>query len=283
MFQTIDNMTKPTVIFVPGAFHPASCWDNVRSSLTRYSFETVAISLPGVGAGSKVTSHHEDTAAIRKVLSQLIVEEQKDVVLVMHSYGGVPGSEAVRGLEKSIRGKETPGACGVIHCVYLSGFLVPTGASFLGLLGGTLPDSVIRDVSVDISSVLVGLSLILFMMKPKDDRYLLPNDPATAFYNDVSSPSIQFECINKLSPTAYAVLASEVEYTCCQAETVPCTYLICEKDNVVPPAVARAMIESVCKKGKMDTEVVCDSGHSPWLTKVEVVVELIRKAACEAV
>ena len=121
------------------------------------------------------------------------------------------------------------------------------------------------------------------MMKSKDDRYLLPNDPATAFYNDVSSPSIQFEWIKKLSPTAYAVLASKVEYTCCQAETVSCSYLICEKDNVVPPAVARAMIGSVCKEGKMDTEVVCDSGHSPWLTKVEVVVELIRRAACEAI
>ena len=142
-------MTKPTLIFVPGAFHPASCWDNVRSSLTRYSFETVAISLPGVGADSKVTSHHEDTAAIRKILLQFIVEEQKDVVLIMHSYGGVPGSEAVRGLEKSIREKKTPKAFGVIHCVYLSAFLVPTGASFLGLLGGTLPDAVIRDVSVD--------------------------------------------------------------------------------------------------------------------------------------
>lgn len=186
-------MTKPIIIFVPGAFHPASCWDNVRSSLEKYSFQTVAISLPSVSAGSDVTSHHEDAAAIRKILSQLIIDDRKDVILVMHSYGGVPGSEVVRGLEKSVREKETVGACGVIHCVYVTAFLVPTGASFLGLLGGTLPDAVIRDVRTEISSILAGLSLTLFVMKAEDDRYLLPNDPATAFYNDVASPSIQNE------------------------------------------------------------------------------------------
>ena len=148
-------MTKPTLVFVPGFFHPASCWDNVRSSLEKYSFQTVVISLPSVGAGSTVTSHHEDTAAIRKVLSQLIVEEREDVILVMHSYGGVAGSEAVRGLEKSVRGKETAGACGVIHCGYVTAILVPTGASALGLLGGNLPDAVIRNVNVMICSSLL--------------------------------------------------------------------------------------------------------------------------------
>ena len=51
----------------------------------------------------------------------------------------------------------------------------------------------------------------------------------------------------------------------------------------MPPAFARAMIGSVCKNGKMDTEVVCDSGHSPWLTRVEDVVGLIRKAAGDEV
>jgi len=126
-------------------------------------------------------------------------------------------------------------------------------------------------------------SLTLLVVKPKDDRYLLPNDPATAFYNDVPDSSVQQEWINRLSPTAYAVLASEVEYSCCQAETVPCSYLIGEKDNVVPPAVARAMIGSVCKEGRKRTEVVCDSGHSPWLTRAEVVVGLVRRAAGEEV
>lgn len=51
----------------------------------------------------------------------------------------------------------------------------------------------------------------------------------------------------------------------------------------MPPVVARAMIGGVCKEGKMGTEVVSDSGHSPWLTNVEVVVRLVRKAAGEAV
>ena len=136
-------MAKPILVFIHGAFFPASCWESVRSSLEKHSYETVAISLPGVGVGSTVTSHLEDTATIRKVLLLLIEEQQRDVILVMHSYGGVPGSEAVEGLEKSKRERDTGG---VIHCMYIAAYLVPVGASLLGLLGGNLPDAVIRDV-----------------------------------------------------------------------------------------------------------------------------------------
>ena len=118
-------------------------------------------------------------------------------------------------------------------------------------------------------------------MKPEDDRYLLANDPATGFFNDVAMTSTQAEWIDRLRPTAHAVLTSEIRYNCCQSAAVACSYLICEKDNIVPPAAAKAMIGRVCKDERIDTEVVCDSGHCPWLTKVDVVVEFVKKVADE--
>ena len=150
-------MAKPVLVFIHGAFFAASCWDSVRSSFEKHSYETLAFSLPSVSIGSTVTSHYEDTAVIRETLLQLIEGKNRDVVLVMHSYGGVPGSEAVEGLEKSRRGK-TKG--GVIHCVYIAAYLVPVGVSILDLLAGGLPDAVIRDVCILHPSNLPFFSLL---------------------------------------------------------------------------------------------------------------------------
>ena len=42
---------------------------------------------------------------------------EKDVLLVLHSYGGIPGCGAIEGLEESVR-KDIGGKGGVIGCVY---------------------------------------------------------------------------------------------------------------------------------------------------------------------
>lgn len=79
-----------------------------------------------------VTSHQEDTAAIRKALESLILSRGKTVVLVMHSYGGLVGTNAVVGLELSARvAKGERG--GVAHCLFIAAFLVPKGNSLLGM------------------------------------------------------------------------------------------------------------------------------------------------------
>lgn len=136
-------MDRPFILLVHGAFHNDSCWGSVRDELREHSYQTGTVSLPSVGFNPSVKSHHEDTAVIRKELERLIITEHKQVVLVMHSYSGVPGSESVKGLEKA--GGDIGG---VIHCVYLTAFLVPNGVSLLSFLQGRLPDAVAWDVCI---------------------------------------------------------------------------------------------------------------------------------------
>ena len=83
-------------------------------------------------SGTPVASHLEDTAVVRKALEPLIVLEDKCVILVMHSYGGVAGTNAVSGLEATTRMQKGKNG-GVIHCLFLSAFLVPKGSSLMGM------------------------------------------------------------------------------------------------------------------------------------------------------
>ena len=119
---------KPTVLLVHGAWHNPSCWDPIRAELTKLSYPTEAVQLKS--AGNAVTTHLEDTAIVREALESLIVSEGKTVILVMHSYGGLVGTNAVHGLEAAAR-QEKGEKGGIIHCLFIAAFVVPKGSSLI--------------------------------------------------------------------------------------------------------------------------------------------------------
>jgi pimeloyl-ACP methyl ester carboxylesterase len=114
--------TKPTIILIPGAWHTTEGFGPLKSFLEKAGYPTKAVDLPSAGAHPGHPNFDQDVAAIRKVVLDLI-DEEKDVVVVMHSFGSVIGSEALRDLGKEDR--EAAGKSGgVIRCVFI-GILLP--------------------------------------------------------------------------------------------------------------------------------------------------------------
>jgi hypothetical protein len=60
---------------------------------------------------------------------------------------------------------------------------------------------------------------------------------------------------------------------------IPTTYLLCTEDRTVLPVFQEKMVERT--EGKVDVLVRLKSSHSPFLSHVDEVEELIRKAAGE--
>jgi hypothetical protein len=94
-----------------------------------------------------VATHQEDTAIIRGALESLI-SEGKYVVLVMHSYGGKAGANAVSGLEFAAR-EQNREKGGIIHCIFLAGFLIPKGKSLADMFPGR-PGYIVLDVGTNL-------------------------------------------------------------------------------------------------------------------------------------
>ena len=70
-----------------------------------------------------------------------IKDEGKDVVIIMHTYGGVLGGAAAKRLSKFTRTHE--GRRGdVVGLVHISGFVLPVGASVADGQGDQLPERV---------------------------------------------------------------------------------------------------------------------------------------------
>ena len=67
-----------------------------------------------------------------------MVETESEIVLVMHSYGGVVGSSAAKGFWRKER-KEKGKDGGIIHLVYIAAIVLDEGISLKAGLGGELP------------------------------------------------------------------------------------------------------------------------------------------------
>lgn len=122
----LNIMEKPTVLFIHGIWHTPAHWRPIRDLFESNDYETACPALPTSGATESI-GLDEDVARITKELDRLVMEEQKEVVIVAHSFGGVASSEATRNeYSRTYREKEgTKG--GVKHLVFLCSHLFPEG------------------------------------------------------------------------------------------------------------------------------------------------------------
>lgn len=95
----------------------------------------------------RALGQYEDAKSIRVVLDQLFAEEEREVLIVLHSYGGVVGTEAtdasLSAKYHAAQGKNG----GVVRLVYMCAFILPSNASLGDAFGGALPPFIKEEVS----------------------------------------------------------------------------------------------------------------------------------------
>jgi pimeloyl-ACP methyl ester carboxylesterase len=129
---------KPTIVLVPGAWQRSSGFNVVQHKLQLLGYPTIIVDHLSTGAEPPTTELSDDVKNLHQILQRLC-DEERDVVVIAHSYGGVVASCAVEGIgvtELNRAGKKG----GVIMLAYLSAFVLPKGACLMdGLHGQWLP------------------------------------------------------------------------------------------------------------------------------------------------
>ena len=148
----------PTIVLVQGSFQIPKVYANLVRGLVARGYPTIHPQLPTCSntdsANFPQLSLVDDALAIRTELTRQIEYEGKTVVVVMHSYGGLVGSEATTS-ELSYaqrRAQGLPG--GVVHFFFYSAFLLNEGQSVLGAFG----ESPNNDVKVSTLNIFVPKS-----------------------------------------------------------------------------------------------------------------------------
>jgi pimeloyl-ACP methyl ester carboxylesterase len=110
-----------TFVLVPGAWHQPEIWNLLRGELSALGHDSQAVRLATNGPSAR-GGLQDDAAAIR----ESILSVPGPVVVVAHSYGGIPATEGVAGLP------------GVRHMVYLAAYVPDVEESMFTLHG--MPD-----------------------------------------------------------------------------------------------------------------------------------------------
>ena len=237
------NPTKITIVLVTGAWHKPELYSSLTEGLKQLKYKVIAPALLSVG-GSQDT-FDEDVQLIRKIIEDEVTSGQ-DVVVLMHSYGGMVGGAAVKRLSK----KEVQTGGGVVRMIYMTAFALDEGV--------TLMDSI--------------NNVPLPWMESANDKQWKCIDSPNIFYNDVD-PAIASKITEQLLPHAKGAFESKQTYAAWKH--IDSTYIICEIDNAIPKAAQQQM--AFHPEGKIQTEYL-KAGHSPFLSMPEETVEIIRKA-----
>ncbi|MFI8004712.1 alpha/beta fold hydrolase [Streptomyces sp. NPDC086010] len=154
------------------------------------------------------------------------------VTILAHSYGGVPVTEAAAT------------ATNVERIVYLSAFQLDEGDSLAGISGGQMP---IGDTGT----------------------LPVPENPAKHLYGDASEEDAG-RATQQLVPQTVKSFSQPL--TAAAWKTVPSSYIICEQDEILPPAFQEAM------SARSERSYRLPSSHSPFLSMPDVLASLITTA-----
>jgi pimeloyl-ACP methyl ester carboxylesterase len=190
-----DTERRPEFLLVHGAWHGSWCWREFQNVLTARGWTSHTVDLPSVvaeGSAGKLPGLLDDARVIREKIDSL----QGPLIVVGHSYGGAPVTQA------------TPGAANVAHIVYVSAFVLDKGESLMTCFGGEQPD----------------LSTV-------EGTIPVRENPLETLYNDVPQDKRE-AALPQLRPQTALSFAEPVSET--GWRTVPTTYVLCDNDQSLP-------------------------------------------------
>jgi pimeloyl-ACP methyl ester carboxylesterase len=186
---------QPTLLLVRGAWHGTWCWKDLEAEFAESDWATESVELPSALRTTSLPETspgmHTDAQAIRTAL----VHIDGPVVVVGHSYGGTPVTQAIGS------------AANVIGVIYLAAFMLDVGESVVSVTGEPIPH---------------------------DNAGVMPATSAmrAAFYSDVPGDQASL-AMSELVPHNHRSFAETV--TRAGWREVPSTYVVCTEDQSLPP------------------------------------------------
>ncbi|TGZ82630.1 alpha/beta-hydrolase [Ascodesmis nigricans] len=237
----------PVIFFVPGAWHHYDFFAKVRVGL---SYPSDTTNHPSIGAYPPTLDLNDDIANLRAALLAHI-NAGKQVVVVLHSYGGIVGSSAAHQLSYKYRQTQgLPG--GIITLVYISAFVVPAGNSIRDMLPGGQWNP---------------------WMKFEGDLSFT-EDEENIFYHDLSAAEKKY-WVSRLRHHSLRAYEVKVGVNGEGWLETPSMYVYCEQDQAVPLVVQQAWKNSM---GPGVATFSINASHSPFISQPAKVREAIAAA-----
>ncbi|KAK7719673.1 hypothetical protein SLS64_001852 [Diaporthe eres] len=247
-------MSKPSILIVPGSFTPGHVYENVMEKVAARGYDIRALQMPSVRletespTARKPSSMYDDAAFVASQAAAL-ADDGKDVIIISHSYGGVPATECVKGLAKDARQKLGKQG-GIVRLAYMTALVPALRSSASNVLDmGERPEEDRLAMDVDVANTL---------------RLLVPG-----------LPQGEGEAwAGKMTAHSAASFGDALTYA--GYKDVPVSYLVCEEDLVIPAGSQSRMVDLVEQETGRKVDVTkIPAGHAPNATATQAVVDWI--------
>lgn len=126
--------SNPDFIVVPGAWHGPEAFKPTSDLLEKAGYTLHGVPLKSFGASPPLKNFDPDVEVIRNAVNK-VLSTGKNVVIIYHSYGSVPGSEALVGyLNELGSGSKKEGWGKILRLVFCCAFILPEGGSLMAAL-----------------------------------------------------------------------------------------------------------------------------------------------------
>ena len=195
LIDTNKMTSKPAIVWLHGAWHNPA---HYSSFLNKFKEQGYKVKAPATASAAETPASNvfEKDVAIAKEAIKSFTDQGKNVVVAMHSYGGVYGSEAVAELFEESKGKDGKGR--VIHLFYVAAIILEKGTSVI--------DDECTPHAIDIA-----------------DGLLHHLEPFNRFYATTSLDKAR-KAINGLKPQALESFATGTKYRGWADYDIPVTY-----------------------------------------------------------
>ncbi|EXJ72566.1 uncharacterized protein A1O5_03712 [Cladophialophora psammophila CBS 110553] len=280
----MTSLQNVAFVLVPGGFSGPECYGKVVDILHATGGEVHALRNPSVPVektdSSKLHTMHDDARQVARAI-EAATGRGKDVVVVMHSYSGFPGTEAVKGQDKTSRAAQGQEG-GVVALVYIASVIPSMGMSMHSFTMAerlpTILGNLVRSnlaVGYVSNAFLSALTTTALYVTGQASDESPPHPLRTIFLLDEAS-----KYFDTLRPQAAATFAGRVTFPAWK--TVPVTYICAAKDEIIPPHAQRKMVGRLRRQGIRINEVELPTGHLPTLSMPEAIAKAIVDAAGQA-
>ncbi|KAJ5660695.1 uncharacterized protein N7484_000067 [Penicillium longicatenatum] len=266
------------IVICHGSYHSTAPYEPFLQALNSRGYETYCPQRPTAdlsrhnvgdlnnpdfdrGPGPEgLASDFEDVVVLNEILEKLIQQEGKQVLLVGHSSGGWMATQAaIPKLQYKTR-QENGQPGGLIGLFYYAAFAIPVNESISGFF------------------------------QPKDGSFYMPPwlrfykhgaagvgtlvEPEKYLFNGLDAESAaKWSATLTASPINTGVLTND------PYSTLPCAYLVCDDDLILPKMGQEAMIGLQSANGNTFTVYHAAAGHSAHLTCTQELVERVTEFA----
>ncbi|KAG9675533.1 alpha/beta-hydrolase, partial [Aureobasidium melanogenum] len=248
----MTSAEKPVIVIVPGGWHVPAHYAHLALKLNAHGYTVDCIESSSTNDEKDLPEDtwKEDISIVRNAITSH-TEAGRNVAVVMHSFGGMAGSEAACGLGK--KSSETSGS--VIKMIYMSAFMFKEGQSRADFGHNEDWPNIARPDD------------------PQNPKMLFPVEPMHYFYHDVPKQMSQRAIDNLCGmPLAHALnTPSKVAW-----REIPTAYIILEDDRALTKNAQEQLINAVKAEG-VDVETTSlKSSHSPFLSMPAETAKAIR-------